>query len=393
MVLISLNLSSETHNNATDLRVALVHSFYRSDRPSGENIVVKQLSNDLNRIGIATKELFRFTPIEKFNLNHSLQSAIRVATGTGASPVKEIDDWKANVVHVHNLFPNYSSNWIRSVDARRVLTIHNFRSFCANGLLYREAGNCLDCVEKTSLSSMINKCYRSSRIATLPMYLSQIRDPRSSRFVNSFDDIIFLSERTKDIFNAYLDIQPNQHVIPNYIPHEISFINEKNRQDYFVVASNLSRNKGVLDLVLDWRSDFPSLYIFGDGEEFRKIADLNRKNVKMFGLRPREQVISALRQARGHIIPSKSYENFPLAYLDAVMTYTPVIALENSNAGMLIRENSNGVAIPSFKSIDVAINQLSFDWTRNNAQRLRFLSERYSAKEVLQKILKVYLGE
>src|SRR2546421_567820 len=89
-------------------RIAVVHSFYTSQVPSGENAVVAAQVESLRNNGLDV-ELFATATDEVAGQRwNPARSAARVATGHGRSPGRALRDFQPDVVHVHNLFPNWS---------------------------------------------------------------------------------------------------------------------------------------------------------------------------------------------------------------------------------------------------------------------------------------------
>ncbi len=62
----------------------------------------------------------------------SVRAAATVITGIGVSPEAELERWRPDTIHVHNLFP-YLGRRLRRATAPIVATAHNFRARCVNG--------------------------------------------------------------------------------------------------------------------------------------------------------------------------------------------------------------------------------------------------------------------
>ena len=87
---------------------------------------------------------------------------------------KLVDNFKPDIVHVHNTFPLISPSIFYAVGKKSamVLTLHNYRLFCSNGMLLRSGKICKKCIDKRSVLPAIRYgCYRESRIATIPLAL------------------------------------------------------------------------------------------------------------------------------------------------------------------------------------------------------------------------------
>lgn len=88
------------------IRIAMVHSFYSSRQPSGENAVVRAEVNALRRAGYEVELFAAHTDELEGDLLYPVKAAWRVATGRGRNPLKAIKDFSPDVVHVHNLLSN-----------------------------------------------------------------------------------------------------------------------------------------------------------------------------------------------------------------------------------------------------------------------------------------------
>ena len=112
------------------MRIAIVHSYYSSAQPSGENVVVDLQADALRRAGHEVRVIGARTDEKSKEFAYSMRSAVRASTGLGASPSRQLLEFEPHVVHVHNLFPNFGSRWLEQWDGPVVATLHNFRSIC-----------------------------------------------------------------------------------------------------------------------------------------------------------------------------------------------------------------------------------------------------------------------
>ena len=139
------------------MKIALVHSFYRSG-PSGENAVVELQAAALSRAGHEVTVVSRSTDSLMARPLYSLEAAYRVITGRGANPLKELELLGPDVVHVHNLFPNFGDRWMFAARQPIVVTQHNFRSVCAAGILWRDGSPCELCPTVGTHHAVRNGC-------------------------------------------------------------------------------------------------------------------------------------------------------------------------------------------------------------------------------------------
>lgn len=94
------------------MKVASVHSYYSNRQPSGENVVVGAQAAALRAQGVDVRIIAARTDALESNGGYKLRSAVTVATGSGPSPLKDLEEFRPDVVHVHNLFPNWGTGWI-----------------------------------------------------------------------------------------------------------------------------------------------------------------------------------------------------------------------------------------------------------------------------------------
>ena len=158
------------------MKILLVHNFYGSGAPSGENTVYLAERKLLCRSGHRVVEFTR----------HSDEIRGRGAAGviaggfsapwnpfTGLRLADTLKREQPDVMHVHNTFPLISPSLFhaaRAFPVATVLTLHNYRLFCAAGIPERFGVPCTDCLERRSvLPALRHGCYRGSRLATLPM--------------------------------------------------------------------------------------------------------------------------------------------------------------------------------------------------------------------------------
>ena len=134
-------------------------------------------------------------------------------TGAGATPSLEDGAWRPDVVHVHNTFPNWGTQWIRQWGPRTVVTMHNFRTVCAAATLFRDGHVCHDCLARPVLPAIRHKCYRDSRLHTVPLALASAPGGGLRRLPTSAKRLIALNSDAqqlfRDTFGKPVDLIPN----------------------------------------------------------------------------------------------------------------------------------------------------------------------------------------
>src|SRR5574337_2103864 len=108
------------------MRIAVVHSYYSNRVPSGENVIVDLQVEALRRAGHDVRVISRHQEDVERSRAYPVVTAVRVATNRGPSPVHEINRFDPDIVHVHNLFPNFGRRWAARLSSRLVTTVHNY---------------------------------------------------------------------------------------------------------------------------------------------------------------------------------------------------------------------------------------------------------------------------
>ena len=132
------------------MRIAVVHSFYSSRQPSGENIVVDLQVDALRRAGHDVRLVSRSTDELEQSVTYPVRAGLRAATGRGDSPLDELHEFAPDIVHVHNLFPNLGRRWVERLDLPLVTTLHNYRPICPEATLFRDGHSCTLCPDSGS---------------------------------------------------------------------------------------------------------------------------------------------------------------------------------------------------------------------------------------------------
>jgi len=323
------------------MRVALVHSFYSSRQPSGENQVVEQQLAALGRAGVETLLVDQRTDDRERSRLYPVGAALTVATGTGPTPLAALREFAPDVVHVHNLFPNFGRGWVRRWDGPLVAHAHNFRALCPGGSLSRDGRICTECLDRGGTRpAMRHGCYRGSRLQTLPLALS-------TRFgadavLARADRVIALTEDMRGLYARAGVPATRIDVVPNFIPAtEVPEVGPGG--DYWLYVGRLSPEKGILELVRQWPRG-RRLVVAGSGILADAVRDVAHDDVELLGHQTREQVRALMAGALGLVFPSRCMEGLGLVALEAIAAGTPVISWAPAPAAALVQELGVGLS-------------------------------------------------
>lgn len=328
------------------LRIAVVHSFYASGQPSGENTQVEAEARALREAGLTVELVAACTDDLEGDPLYRVRSALRVATGRGASPLRRLEAFRPDVVHVHNLFPNYGRAWVGALDVPMVATLHNFRFTCAAGSLFRDGRLCLDCPGGDRLSAVRHRCYRGSLAATLPLAVALRHGPAADPVLARADRVLCLSDRQRRLLTAAGVDEARCLRIDNFLPdHLVPSATGATDGGACLFVGRFTVEKGVLDLVAQWSGDVP-LVVVGDGplrDEVHRAA--RGRQVTVLGPRPRHEVLDLMSASVALALPSVWPEvAAPLVAIEALAHGLPVLVRADSDlAGQFVPA---GVGVP-----------------------------------------------
>lgn len=347
------------------MKISVVHSFYSGSSPSGENVVVRQqvqqlldAGHDVQLVAVSTDDL-------SDRPAYQLRAAWNVATAGGESPLKAVDKFSPDVVHVHNLFPNYSTGWLAAWRGPLVSTVHNFRAACAGGLLLRNGLPCTLCPDKSSINAVIHACYRGSRLASIPLAVRNRRGVGADKVLARSDRIIYPAQHVRRQYEQMGAAAARGTVIPHFSLPPKSSPDELTQpvlsETPWLFIGRLSEEKGILPLLDCWPPNVP-LIIYGTGPLLDEVLARCRDRIHYAGLAPHEDVRIAIQHCRGVVIPSVWLEIGPLTYAEALSCGRPVAAKSGNGAAFDIEKANTGRVFESFDDLPEALKAVDSDW-------------------------------
>ena len=387
------------------MKVLLGHNYYRTSAPSGEDAVVVNERQLLERRGIEV------VPFEKNNDDiddSSLGKRVRLALDTSWSQKSYnelrgvIRRTRPDVAHFHNTFPQISPSAYaacKNSGVPVVQTLHNYRMVCAGALLMRDGKPCEDCLGGNLLPALQYRCYRGSLPATSAIVWMIARNRARGVYDEMVNTYIALSAFAAGKLAA--GGLPAQRIVvkPNFLPDPPP--PGSGRGGYAVYVGRLSEEKGVRTLISAWRliKNLP-LVVVGDGP-LRAELELRVKeqalNVSFVGFQTKTEVLRLIGEAVLQVIPSECYENFPLVVLEAFACGTPVLASRLGSLDEIVEEGISGYKFEPSNPHDLAdkVHQLTAVPDRllslRNAVRQMLLNH-YSADANFTRLMEIYNG-
>lgn len=319
------------------MKVLLVHNFYRSGTPGGEDVAVVQEQALLERNGVEVVGYRKFNDdvqglAKKIGVGIQARWSRRVYEEVSELLRKE----RPHVAHFHNTFPLITASAYaacRDLCVPTVQTLHNYRLLCLGATFYRDGAVCEQCRPGRPAKGVIHGCFGDSMASSASVGWMLWRNWRDQVYTGLVDVYVALTEFAAAKF-AQAGIARERIVIkPNFVELESDLLaRRKEPGEYAVFAGRLSREKGVHTLLKAWRQlrDIP-LWIIGDGPalgDLRSTAERESLPVEFLGMRPRSEVLQVIANAAMQVVPSEWYEGFPLVIVEAYACGTPVVAAD-----------------------------------------------------------------
>ena len=259
-----------------------------------------------------------------------------------------IEDFRPDIVHVHNWFPMLSPSIILEASTSRipvVQTLHNYRMLCSNALLYRDGSICTDCVGKSfPIGGILHGCYRQSRAGSA-VVTAAFAFHRLMRTWNRVDFFIAVSDFEREILVG--GGLPAEKVVvkPNFVNSNAGEANS-DKSEVALYVGRLSPEKGLRTLLAAWSSGrIPlRLKIIGDGpmaDEVRLCAT-NNSRIEYLGPQSPEVVYREMAAAKFLVFPSEWYETFGRTVVEAFSQGTPVLAADLGVMRQLVQDGVTG---------------------------------------------------
>lgn len=329
------------------MRILLIHNFYQSTAPSGEDGVYR---NERELLQHAGHEVIEYTAHNDDIPSGALRQ-IRTAAQSAWSrrTYREltalIRRTRPQVAHAHNTFPLITPSAYgacRDNGVAVVQTLHNYRLLCPSGLFMRNGRPCEQCLDRTLLQAVRHGCYRSSRIASGVVAAGLQVNRLMGTYAHLVDRYIALTQFAKERF-VRGGLPAHRIVVrANGLPDTPAC--GTGDGGYALFVGRLTTEKGAETMLRAWQrlTQLP-LKIVGDGalrdELERRYA---APHVQFLGRRPQAEVWDYMRRAVLLVVPSECYEGFPLTVLEAYATGTPVIASRIGALDEIVGDPQNG---------------------------------------------------
>lgn len=331
------------------MRVLVIHNYY--GQWGGGDAAVRADIAELQRRGHEVSEYSRRSGELAGGWRRLAAAAASFHSPRMARDVGRLARAGVDVAHVHNFMPLVGPSVFPALRRNRipvVLTAHDYRMMCVNGIFYTRGAVCRLCAGGNFLHSIPRRCHPKGLAVTIA-YAAILQVARAARvFARYVDVYLAVSEFVKSELRA-LGIPGDRIIVKGNLqdpPGPPSF----EPGTYGLYLGRLAKEKGVWTLLraLDGCRGL-RFRIAGTGPEEeslrRFVRDRGVDNVEFLGFVPGDKRFDLLRRASYLVVPSECHETFGLSALEALSVGTPVIATRMGGLPELVIPGVGGALV------------------------------------------------
>ena len=378
--------------------VLFIHNEY--GKFSGEEAVVQAQQKLLSSNSVTVSQYIRSsTEIEEITLGKVRAFVSGIYNRRVVREVREkLLQVKPDIVHIHNLYPIISPAVLPVIKKQNipvVMTVHNYRLLCPNGLFYNRTGICERCTAQwKELNCIAYNCegsfFKSTGYAMRNAYARY-----RILYKNNIDAYLCLTNFQKKKLQDNGFPAEKMYVLPNMYNKSLPGNQPRNQHTYIAFAGRISREKGV-DLIIQAARGLPDIQfkIAGavrDGFILKNLPS----NVTYCGVLRGDDLDDFYRNASAFIMASICYEGFPMVLPEAMAYRLPVIAPRIGGFPEIVEDGKNGLLVTMGDHQDL-IEKIKYIWENPNIARemgengFQKLTREYSPDTYYDKLMNVY---
>ena len=353
------------------LKILIAHNDY--GRYSGEEAVVDRMIADLRSLGHEVDTLRPSSQHHRDTLwgkTRGFFAGIYSLAGRRAMR-RKLRQFRPDVVNIHNLYPFLSPAVLplcRKAGVPVVMTVHNYRLVCPTGLFLRDGHPCENCLQNGNERDCLRYNCEHSRLRSLGYALRNAVARRTRAYLDNVDLYCCLSEFQRQKLIAAGFDSHRIAVIPNYIePLPESDEPDGDTQGYVAYVGRLSEEKGF-DLLLHVARRHPEIPFRFAGTLREGLSVEPLPNVTMCGQIDRQHLAQFYRGSRFVVIPSRCYEGFPVALLEAASVSRCCIAPDHGAFRDMMTDNNGNLCGLLFRPLDIddLEDKIVYLWNNNS---------------------------
>ncbi|WP_195532808.1 glycosyltransferase family 4 protein [Bacteroides finegoldii] len=325
------------------MKILLVHNNY--GKHSGEEAVVDKMACMFSEHGHEVCFYRSTTEGSRESLFGKIKGFLYgIYSPVGVRGLREtLEREKPDIVNVHNLYPFISPAALFECKRMKipvVMTIHNFRLICPTGLFMRNGKPCEICLQKRNEWSCVRYNCEHSYLKSVGYTLRNVYARWTGAYKNNVRTFACITEfQRKKLIEAGFD-KNKIVVIHNSIDIPLKY--ETTFGSYVAYIGRLSYEKGY-DLLVEIARKYPEIQFCFAGAKREDTNIAFPKNVQLMGYLKGKELEHFIKNARLVVIPSRCYEGFPMAILEAAQFGKPCVCPDHGGFTEIIGKGENAI--------------------------------------------------
>ncbi len=378
------------------MKILLVHNDY--GKYSGEEAVVDRLANMWASHGHEVVQLRQSTAGYRESLTGKIHGFLAgLYCPSGAKAMREIlQQEKPDVVNVHNLYPFIGPAALfecKKAGMPVVMTVHNFRLICPTGLFMRNGKPCEVCLRNGNEWGCVRYNCEHSLLKSIGYATRNAVARLTKAYKECVDEFACITDFQREKLTEAGFPANRITVMPNSIDAPTNYSPTEGR--YIAYIGRLSYEKGF-DLLITVARRHPEIRFCFAGAQ-RSATNMGiPENVTFMGYLHGTKLENFIRNARFVVIPSRCYEGFPMAILEAAQYGKPTIGPNHGGFTKIIGEGEEAIGrLFAPNDVEDLERQIVTLWKepkaieRLGAKAFRKLQREYSTEAVYGKWYKL----
>ena len=382
------------------MRILIIHNEYGNF--SGEEAAVRDLEQVLMSNGHNVIKYIRSSKEIEKTFKSNLY-AFRSGIYSGQA-IREIQELllieKPDIIHIHNLYPLISPAILGEcyrIGIPIVMSVHNYRLICPNGLLFTKGKICEKCVMGKEYWCIVRNCERNI-LKSIGYSIRNWVARKNGSYNKYIGKFICLTNFQWDHLVSSGFPSKKMAVIPNMISQTTINnygIDYNGDGEYVGFIGRISPEKGLLVLAEAARlcPGIPFKIAGGLNKYFNK--NMAPQNVDCIGHITQAEILNFYRHARFIIFPSIWYEGFPITLLESMIAGKPIVCSNIGGLPEIVEDGKTGYLFEAGNPVDLS-RKIKMLWDNNLINKRMGKTARdtalkkYSSQNIYIKIMNVY---
>jgi glycosyltransferase involved in cell wall biosynthesis len=334
----------------------MVHNAY--GRFSGEEAVVSAVSRLLRDHGHDVSELTRCSEeIAQMRLGKVRAIFSGIHSPSSCRRMRQmLREHRPDVVNVHNVYPLISPSVLkvcRQEGVPVVMTVHNYRLICPNGLFMTAGEVCQRCRDGREYWCLLRNC-QGSILKSLGYALRNWTARKRRSFLANVTIYAALTEFQRQILIDEGYPADRIVVVPNMAAGE-EIVPSDALGSYVGFVGRVSPEKGI-ETLREAARLLPNVpfKIAGGYEPSSRLTQGAPPNLEFLGQLGGQKLSEFYRQARLIVLPSVWYEGFPMILPEAMLHGRPVVASRIGGLPEIVTDGVTGLLCEPGDGSDLA---------------------------------------